>query len=57
MLRIPLDGIISDVESSGKVWIEPLLGGGAVYEVAVTGTNTAATTKYRSFVPGLAAGN
>jgi len=44
-------------QSSGKVWIEPLLGGGAVYEVAVTGTNTAATTKYRSFVPGLAAGN
>lgn len=44
-------------QSTGKVWIEPLAGGGGVYEVSVTGNNTAAAAKYRSFLPGLASGN
>lgn len=42
-------------ESTGTVWVEPLLGGGASFEVAVTGFKPGHSTPYRNIVPNLAA--
>jgi hypothetical protein len=39
--------------SVGKVWIEPLLGGGSAYVVTVTGTKGTVTYSYKAVVPGV----
>lgn len=41
-------------ESSGKLWVEPLLGGGGAFEIQVTGSKAGNTLRFRAIMPQLA---
>ena len=43
--------------STGKVWLEPLLGGGGVFEIEVVAANGAASYPNKRVLPQIASGN